>query len=103
MDGMSFRNSDNGLMELPCGEPDMRTLVWRVIKSRWIGSLQSSNGPYTTESPGGAVMVDDGLLRFRAFCDSGSLSRYHALDAPGMDGLTMLSPSIFPQTSRGMS
>jgi len=90
VDDVSFRNSDNGLLELPRGESDMRTLVWREIEPARIGSLQSSNGPYTTDSVGDAVMVDDGLLRFRgtsrrAFCNSGGLSRYHALGAPRMD------------------
>lgn len=87
---VSFRNSDNGLLDLPCGESVMRTLVLRGIESRRIGSLQSSNGPYTTDSVEDAVMVDDGLARFRgtarrAFCDSGSFSRCHALGAPRMD------------------
>ena len=83
---MSFRNFDNGLslgptgppdsvgpggdedeelvlvLDLSCSSPFMRTLMWRGIKSRRIGSLQSWNGPYTTECVVGAVMDDDGLL-----------------------------------------
>ena len=107
---MSFRNFDNGLtlgptgppdsvggdgneellLDLSCSFPFMRTLVRRGIKSRRIGSLQSWNGPYTTECVVDAVMVDDGPLRFRetsrrTFCGSGRFSRYHTLGAPRMD------------------
>jgi len=68
----------------------MRTLASGETKPRRNGSLQSRNGPHTTEFVEDAVMVGDGLLRFGEtprgdVGDSGGSSRYHEYGSPLID------------------